>query len=206
MVGAGKRLKPVASRPRKSRRLPCRLYCPGTDFGAGRRYNDHSKGHGSGEGRGALPGEVHDTALKAAETEATKRALATFGKPFGLALYGAGKPPSIQQEMPIPSTKAEPIQRFGFHPDDDVDRLSIFRKFLHSRELENQMSKQRGAKEVITVGPIHSNGAETNRPIQLLRVHFCGLQTLTIKFLNDLAVTKQTCGAKQHKFCYCWVR
>ena len=45
------------------------------------------EGHGSGEGRGASPGEVHDTALKAAETDATKRALATFGKPFGLALY-----------------------------------------------------------------------------------------------------------------------
>src|SRR5262245_51962973 len=45
------------------------------------------EGHGTGEGRGASPGEVHDTALKAAETDATKRALATFGKPFGLALY-----------------------------------------------------------------------------------------------------------------------
>ena len=32
-------------------------------------------------------GEVHDRALKAAETDATKRALATFGKAFGLALY-----------------------------------------------------------------------------------------------------------------------
>ena len=45
------------------------------------------EGHGSGEGRGASPGEVHDIALKAAETDATKRALATFGKRFGLELY-----------------------------------------------------------------------------------------------------------------------
>ncbi|MBV9970839.1 MAG: DUF968 domain-containing protein [Xanthobacteraceae bacterium] len=30
--------------------------------------------------------------MKAAETDATKRALATFGKPFGLALYGNGHP------------------------------------------------------------------------------------------------------------------
>src|SRR5262249_22823102 len=43
------------------------------------------EGHGTGEGRSSSPGEVHDTALKAAETDATKRALATFGKPFGLA-------------------------------------------------------------------------------------------------------------------------
>ena len=76
------------------------------------------EGHGSGEGRGASPGEVHDTALKAAETDATKRALATFGKPFGLALYGLGKPPSIQPTMPIPSHQAEPTQHFGFHPGD----------------------------------------------------------------------------------------
>src|SRR5206468_753017 len=33
-------------------------------------------------------GEAHDRALKSAETDATKRALATFGKAFGLALYG----------------------------------------------------------------------------------------------------------------------
>jgi hypothetical protein len=45
-------------------------------------------GHGTGEARGSSPGEVHDRALKAAETDATKRALITFGKPFGLALYG----------------------------------------------------------------------------------------------------------------------
>ena len=36
---------------------------------------------------GALHQEAHDLALKAAETDATKRALATFGNPFGLALY-----------------------------------------------------------------------------------------------------------------------
>src|SRR4051794_16273920 len=45
------------------------------------------EGHGTGEGRGEFPGEVHDTGLKAAETDATKRALATFGRPFGLELY-----------------------------------------------------------------------------------------------------------------------
>ena len=32
-------------------------------------------------------GKAHELALKGAETDATKRALATFGNPFGLALY-----------------------------------------------------------------------------------------------------------------------
>ena len=35
----------------------------------------------------STPGEAHELALKGAETDATKRALATFGNPFGLALY-----------------------------------------------------------------------------------------------------------------------
>jgi len=45
------------------------------------------EGWGSGEARAATTGEAHELALKAAETDATKRALATFGNPFGLALY-----------------------------------------------------------------------------------------------------------------------
>jgi len=45
------------------------------------------EGHGTGEGQGPSAGEAHDVALKAAETDGTKRALATFGRPFGLSLY-----------------------------------------------------------------------------------------------------------------------
>ena len=59
------------------------------------------EGHGSGEGRGASPGEVHDIALKAAETDATKRALATFGRPFGLELYRSGKRAPAPSESPL---------------------------------------------------------------------------------------------------------
>jgi hypothetical protein len=57
------------------------------------------EGHGTGEGRGTSPGEVHDIALKAAETDATKRALATFGRPFGLVLYGSGKATSAARTL-----------------------------------------------------------------------------------------------------------
>jgi DNA recombination protein Rad52 len=78
------------------------------------------EGHGSGEGRGASPSEVHDTALKAAETDATKRALATFGKPFGLELYRKEKNSSLQRPPILqPATASPPTQpRLGFHPDD----------------------------------------------------------------------------------------
>ena len=74
------------------------------------------EGHGTGEGRGSSPGEVHDISFKAAETDATKRALATFGKPFGLELYRNGKAASAQKATAPKSDVIEP--RSGFHPDD----------------------------------------------------------------------------------------
>jgi DNA recombination protein Rad52 len=45
------------------------------------------EGSGTGEATAVTPGQAHELALKGAETDATKRALATFGNPFGLALY-----------------------------------------------------------------------------------------------------------------------
>ena len=76
------------------------------------------EGHGTGEGRGASPGEVHDVALKAAETDATKRALATFGKPFGLELYRGGRAQGSQKPLPSPAIPVPADARLGFHPDD----------------------------------------------------------------------------------------
>ena len=78
------------------------------------------EGHGSGEGRGTSPGEVHDISLKAAETDATKRALATFGKPFGLELYRKDKKFALQGLPALrAATQSPPTQpRFGSHPDD----------------------------------------------------------------------------------------
>jgi len=76
------------------------------------------EGHGTGEGRGTSPGEVHDIALKAAETDATKRALATFGKPFGLELYRTHRHTTAQNPSPSPALPVNPNVRVGFHPDD----------------------------------------------------------------------------------------
>ena len=95
------------------------------------------EGHGTGEGHGTSPGEVHDIALKAAETDATKRALATFGRPFGLALYGSGKssaqmltsrPKSVDQghhQVRLPPDDTTPIprpSRYYGRPQDLVTR------------------------------------------------------------------------------------
>jgi hypothetical protein len=76
------------------------------------------EGHGTGEGRGTSPGEVHDMALKAAETDATKRALATFGRPFGLALYGSGKTISSPKTSTSGPKPADLSQEVRFARDD----------------------------------------------------------------------------------------
>ena len=75
------------------------------------------EGHGTGEGRGPSPGEVHDIALKAAETDATKRALATFGKPFGLALYASGKTAPTAKAL-SGATPAGSARQHNFARDD----------------------------------------------------------------------------------------
>ena len=45
------------------------------------------EGSGAGHGIDADLGQAHESAIKEAETDAMKRALMTFGNPFGLALY-----------------------------------------------------------------------------------------------------------------------
>lgn len=55
------------------------------------------EGIGSGEAVALTPGQAHERASKAAETDATKRALSTFGNPFGLSLYREKAEPSKQR-------------------------------------------------------------------------------------------------------------
>ena len=76
------------------------------------------EGHGIGEGRGTSPGEAHDFALKAAETDGTKRALATFGKPFGLALYRNGKTAFSPKSSAAEPKQIDAGHRVNLPPDD----------------------------------------------------------------------------------------
>jgi DNA recombination protein Rad52 len=52
------------------------------------------EGSGTGEATASSPGLAHEIAAKGAETDATKRALSTFGNPFGLSLYGGFPDPN----------------------------------------------------------------------------------------------------------------
>lgn len=66
------------------------------------------EGLGSGEASAPSSGQAHERASKAAETDATKRALSTFGNPFGLSLY-SGKARTVRRE-PQRAKRAEPVR------------------------------------------------------------------------------------------------
>ncbi len=100
------------------------------------------EGHGTGEGRGTSPGDVHEIALKAAETDGTKRALATFGRPFGLELYRSSKSPSPN---PLPSADVVADSRLGFHPDDTtpIPRPSHYYGRRHNAPVHQHLRNER---------------------------------------------------------------
>ena len=64
------------------------------------------EGSGHGNGFADNPGDAHESAEKEAETDAMKRALMTFGNPFGLALYD-----KAQANVEAPTRPAEASAR-----------------------------------------------------------------------------------------------
>jgi DNA recombination protein Rad52 len=82
------------------------------------------EGCGAGHGIDVDLGQAHESALKEAETDAMKRALMTFGNPFGLALYdkqqrevsGAaeqGDRPSFRSLRVVPPATSSPQPSAG---------------------------------------------------------------------------------------------
>lgn len=64
-------------------------------------------GCGFGQGIDRDAGQAHESALKEAETDAMKRALMTFGNPFGLALYDKSR--SQVQAPPVEMPPADSL-------------------------------------------------------------------------------------------------
>jgi len=64
-------------------------------------------GYGSGMGKPEALGDAIESAIKEAETDAMKRALMTFGNPFGLALYDKDQA-NVETTTPV---RDEPIRQ-----------------------------------------------------------------------------------------------
>jgi hypothetical protein len=111
------------------------------------------EGHGCGEGRGGSPGEVHEIGVKAAETDATKRALATFGKPFGLELYRSGRVAAAVKALPAIPVPED--ARLGFHPDDTtpIPRPSHYYGRRQGGPLTEALRDDRSAVKTPTLAP-----------------------------------------------------
>lgn len=73
------------------------------------------EGVGYGSGIDADLGAAHESAAKEAETDAMKRALVTFGNPFGLALYDKEQA-EVAPPAAAPTPQTPPIPRQGQQP------------------------------------------------------------------------------------------
>jgi Rad52/22 family double-strand break repair protein len=125
------------------------------------------EGHGSGEGRGTSPGEVHDIALKAAETDATKRALATFGKPFGLELYRKYKGHALEHSPTLQPAMGGQAPRLGSHPGDTtpIPRPSHYYGRRHQGSMTELL--RRDQPDATTVAPSLTSAAPPLTPTKI---------------------------------------
>jgi hypothetical protein len=89
-------------------------------------------------------------------------------------------------ESGLLNMQAETIQVPCSRPTSeyDVDRLSIFRKLLHSSDLETPMSKPQGAKDDITIDSV---GSETNQTNTSIARSFLRLTNLDNQVFERLA-------------------
>ena len=100
------------------------------------------EGTGAGHGAAVLPGEAHEKALKEAETDAMKRALMTFGNPFGLALYD--KDQKGVRHLPRPRTNGAG----GPMPPAEVRAEAAARRVTHKpTRIVKPASNQSTARE-----------------------------------------------------------
>jgi Rad52/22 family double-strand break repair protein len=145
------------------------------------------EGHGTGEGHGNSAGETHDVALKSAETDATKRALATFGKPFGLSLYlgDRGSASAVRERRPLFSPRHRPT------PSAVIPPIPTESGSKNEPESENP--------ELVSAAPVEDNKTPDCGPelVRSLQVHQTALPLggpRRIRDRNHLKfVTNQPC-------------
>ena len=92
------------------------------------------EGTGAGHGIDADLGLAHESAIKEAETDAMKRALMTFGNPFGLALYDK------QQRGVVRLSEAFQLGRDAIAQATTLDRLQAIGERLTARHAAGELT------------------------------------------------------------------
>ena len=117
------------------------------------------EGSGTGEGKAPTPGQAHELALKGAETDATKRALATFGNPFGLALYD-------REQVGVRKARGEkaspPIGPWVLRSASGADEASFDTPSEFAGALRNSMTE---ARDIELLFAIWEQNVETVRAL-----------------------------------------
>jgi Rad52/22 family double-strand break repair protein len=110
------------------------------------------EGSGSGEGKGVTPGQAHEIALKSAETDATKRALATFGNVFGLALYDREQA-GVRHHSKTKTAPPEPIAKgpWVVHSAGGVIKGKFDKPVDFVRSLKEAMTEARNIERLFEI-------------------------------------------------------
>ena len=121
------------------------------------------EGSGMGEGTAPTPGKAHELALKGAETDGTKRALATFGNPFGLALYdreqaGVGKPRCEKADV----SEAQEHGPWVLRSATGSPQVTLEKPEAFAEELRKALNK---AKDIEALFAVWEQNVETVRAI-----------------------------------------
>jgi DNA repair and recombination protein RAD52 len=104
-------------------------------------------GFGSGMGKPEAIGEAIESAIKEAETDAMKRALMTFGNPFGLALYD--KTQANVSDEPLASTVQVSKYLDHFDAINTATDLDALQKAFLAAKADKSLTKQE-ADDLIT--------------------------------------------------------
>jgi DNA recombination protein Rad52 len=118
----------VAEKPRKIGKSPNERDGWGVTYTARVRITVGEvvrEGVGAGHGIDVDAGLAHESAIKEAETDAMKRALMTFGNPFGLALYDKEQKDVAAAPRPLAPAQAAKIKDAitALAPMDEAEKL-----------------------------------------------------------------------------------
>jgi DNA repair and recombination protein RAD52 len=104
-------------------------------------------GCGFGQGIDKDTGQAHESALKEAETDAMKRALMTFGNPFGLALYD-----KTQASVAEPEPESVRLMLEGIGQCETLSALQVYwqqqAEFVRTSTHKKQLTAAKDARKV----------------------------------------------------------
>ena len=147
------------------------------------------EGSGTGHGRSPIPGEAHESALKAAETDATKRALSTFGNRFGLALYDKSQKQVTGKKRPANGATPEVERVFCVHSNRGRPVAQYADPHAYCSEIRQRID------EAPTREALEAFWAKNEAEVNSLREHFPSLKNREcahfVTLLHQLYVAKR---------------